>query len=135
MRDFNAKVGRNNTSYEEIMGKHDLGTMNKNGEMFANLCANNNLDIGRTIFPHKPCHLATWISPDRRTENQIDHICIVRRFRRNLQDVRVKRGADAASEFGKEMSMDWPHIKEAENFHHSTCLPLGDQKTPSGGVF
>ena len=39
-----------------------------------------------------------WVSPDRKTENQIDHICISKRFRRSLQDVRVKRGADAATD-------------------------------------
>lgn len=72
-----------------------LTLVNENEEMFANLYANN-LAIGRTIFPHKPCHLATWVSLDRRAENQSDHICIARRFRRNLQDVRVKLGAYAA---------------------------------------
>ncbi|KAI0214697.1 hypothetical protein LSAT2_000182, partial [Lamellibrachia satsuma] len=43
-------------------------------------------------------HKATWVSPDHVTENQIDHICIGKTFRRSLQDVRVKRGADAASD-------------------------------------
>lgn len=90
MGDINAKVERN-TSYEGIMGKHGLGTINENGEMFANISAENNLAISGTIFPHKPCHLATLVSPDKRTKNQIDHICIARRFRRSLQDVRVKR--------------------------------------------
>ncbi|CAG2185440.1 unnamed protein product [Mytilus edulis] len=32
------------------------------------------------------------------TENQIDHVCISKKFRRSLQDVRVKRGADAATD-------------------------------------
>jgi len=32
------------------------------------------------------------------TENQIDHICIGKRFRGSLEDVRVKRGADVASD-------------------------------------
>ena len=50
--------------------------------------------IGGTIFPHKPCHKATWRSPDARTENQIDHITINQQRRSSLQDVRVKRSAD-----------------------------------------
>ena len=29
--------------------------------------------IGGIIFPHEACHLATWVSPDLKTENQIDH--------------------------------------------------------------
>ena len=32
------------------------------------------------------------------TANQIDHSCISKKFRRSHQDVRVKRGADAASD-------------------------------------
>jgi hypothetical protein len=36
--------------------------------------------------------------PNGKTENQIDHITIGKKWRRSLQDVRVKRGADAASD-------------------------------------
>ena len=98
MGDFNAKIGRDNTGYEEIMGKQGMGEMNDNGERFADLCATTNLAIGGSFFPHKNIHKATWVSPDHRTENQIDHVCIGKKFRRSLQDVRVKRGADVASD-------------------------------------
>ena len=98
MGDLNAKIGSNNTGYEQVMGIHALGTMNENGERFADLCALNNMVIGGSIFQHKTIHKATWISPDKATENQIDHVCINKRFRRSLQDVRVKRGADVASD-------------------------------------
>ena len=98
MGDLNAKIGSDNTGYEQVMGIHALGTMNENGERFADLCALNNMVIGGSIFQHKTIHKATWISPDKATENQIDHVCINKRFRRSLQDVRVKRGADVASD-------------------------------------
>ncbi|VDP82256.1 unnamed protein product [Schistosoma curassoni] len=52
MGDFNAKVGTDNTEYDEIMGRHGLGERNENGERFANLCAFNKLVIGGTIFPY-----------------------------------------------------------------------------------
>ncbi|CAH2247040.1 Hypothetical predicted protein [Pelobates cultripes] len=68
--------------------------MNDNGERFAELCAPNNLVIGGSIFLHKWIHKNTWVSPDSVTENQNDHICISKKFRRSLQDVRVRRGAD-----------------------------------------
>lgn len=38
------------------------------------------------------------MSPDHNTENQIDHLRISKKFRRSLQDVRVKRGADAETD-------------------------------------
>nr|KAG5699276.1 hypothetical protein BaRGS_000478 [Batillaria attramentaria] len=56
------------------------------------------LVIGGSIFPHKRIHKATWRSPDHVTENQIDHICISRKFRRSWRDVRVMRGADVSSD-------------------------------------
>ncbi|VDP42803.1 unnamed protein product [Schistosoma margrebowiei] len=98
MRDFNAKVGTDNTGYEDIMGRHGLGERNENGERFANLCAFNKLVIGGIIFPHKRIHKTTWTSPDHTTQNQIDHICINKTFRRTIEDVRTKRGADIASD-------------------------------------
>ena len=95
MGDLNAKVGQNNAGYEQVMGKHGLGQMNENGERLADLCAMNGLMIGGTLFQHKAIHKATWVSPDNTTENQIDHVCISRKFKGSLQDVRVMRGADA----------------------------------------
>ncbi|VDO74918.1 unnamed protein product [Schistosoma margrebowiei] len=99
MGEFKAKVGTDNTGYEDIMGRHGLGERNENGERFANLCAFNKLVIGGTIFPHKRIHKTTWTSPDHTTQNQIDHICINKTFRRTIEDVRTKRGADIASDY------------------------------------
>ena len=61
-------------------------------------CALNQLVIGGSIFPHKRIHKVTWIFPNHVTENQIDRICISRKFRRSWQDVRVMRGADVSSD-------------------------------------
>ncbi|CAH8533033.1 unnamed protein product [Schistosoma turkestanicum] len=98
MGDLNAKVGMDDTGYEDIIGRHGLGERNENGERFANICAFNKLVIGGTIFPHKCIQKAPWISPDHTTQNQIDHICINIKFRRTMENVRTKRGADIASD-------------------------------------
>ncbi|VDO67272.1 unnamed protein product [Schistosoma margrebowiei] len=45
MGDFNAKVGTDNTGYEDIMGRHRLGERKENGKRFANLCVVNKLVI------------------------------------------------------------------------------------------
>ena len=63
MGDANAKIGSDNTGYEDIMGRHGLGTMNNNGERLADMCAFNRLIIGGSIFPHKRIHKITWVSP------------------------------------------------------------------------
>jgi endonuclease/exonuclease/phosphatase family metal-dependent hydrolase len=98
MGDLNAKIGSNNDGLEQVMGVQGAGEMNKNGEIFTNFCANYNLVIGGTLFPHKTCHKITWVSPDNNTENQIDHTALSRKFRRSLTDVRNKRGADINSD-------------------------------------
>ncbi|KAL1403652.1 hypothetical protein pipiens_019268, partial [Culex pipiens pipiens] len=54
--------------------------------------------IGGSLFPHRSVHKVTWVSRDGRTENQIDHICISRKWRRSLLDVRNMRSADIASD-------------------------------------
>ena len=98
MGDMNAKIGSNNEGLEHDMGRHGIGNMNKNGELFSELCASCDLIIGGTVFPHKTCHKVSWVSPDNITENQIEHIAISEKFRRSLLDVRNKRGADIGSD-------------------------------------
>ena len=98
MGDMNAKIGHDNTAFEEIMGKWGIGDRNENGDLFVNFCAMNDLVIGGSIFPHKQIHKATWVAPDKKTENEIDHVCINKRFKRSLIDVRAYRGAEVASD-------------------------------------
>ncbi|VDO83265.1 unnamed protein product [Schistosoma mattheei] len=50
------------------------------------------------ICVHRRIHKATWVSPDHPAENQICHICINKKFRRTMEDVRTRRGADIASD-------------------------------------
>lgn len=71
--------------------------MNEIGERFADLCSFNQFAIGGSISPPKRIHKATWRSPDYVTENQIDHICINKKFGRALKYVRAMRGADTPS--------------------------------------
>lgn len=96
--DFNAKIGNNNHGLSEIMGQHGMGTKNNNGERFIEFCQTFQLVIGGSIFPHKNIHKYTWTSANGYTRNQIDHICIRRKWRGSLIDVRTNRGADIDSD-------------------------------------
>ena len=81
-----------------VMGKYGYGNINDNGERLVDLCGTNNLVIGGTIFPHREIHKLTWISPNGRDKNQIDHIIINGKWRRSLQDVRAMRGENVTSD-------------------------------------
>ncbi|KAJ3602989.1 hypothetical protein NHX12_030733 [Muraenolepis orangiensis] len=63
MGDFNVKIGGRNEGYEEVMGKHGVGKMNENGEMFVETYVNNSLVIGGSVFPHKTIHKTTFHPP------------------------------------------------------------------------
>jgi len=95
--DLKAKVDQDNEGLENVMGRQGLGERNENGQLFVDFCASHDLVIGRTIFPHKDSHKVTWVSPDHKTENQIDHVAIGRKWRQSLQYVRNKRGANIGS--------------------------------------
>ena len=87
--DFNARVG----------GGHSLHRIsNDNGQRLVDLCGVHGLSIGGTMFEHRDHHKATWRSPDGKTVTQIDHICVGRKWRSSLLDVRVVRSADIGSD-------------------------------------
>ena len=89
MGDLKAKIGSDNSGYEEVRDRQGLGKTNENREILADLCVFNNMIIAGSVFPHRRIHKVTWVGPDHRQENQIKHICIGRTFRRSMQDVKV----------------------------------------------
>ena len=50
---MNAQIVSNNEGSEYVMGRHGVGNMTENGELFSELCAGCDLIIGGTVFPHK----------------------------------------------------------------------------------
>ena len=81
MGDFNAKIRDDNQGLQHVMGRHDLGKRNENGDIFIELCTNYDLIIGGSLFPHKDIHKAPWVVPNHRTFNQIDHMVICKNGR------------------------------------------------------
>ena len=96
--EMNTKVGEENWDYDEVMGKHGLGQRNENGERLCEFCDMNELVIIGTLFPPKNIHKATWVSPNRITRNQIDHVLINERLRDSVKDTRVYSSANIRSD-------------------------------------
>ena len=92
------RVGEENTGRERAMGTESFGCINNNGERLSDLCVENNLVIGGTLFKHRNIHKTTWRSPDNNTVSQINHVIVNQKWRRSLQDVRARRGADVGSD-------------------------------------
>ena len=85
-RDVNAKVGEENWDYDKVMGKDGLGKRNENEERFCEFCVMNELVVTGTLFPPKKIHKATWVSPNRITRNQIDHVLINKKLRDSVKE-------------------------------------------------
>jgi hypothetical protein len=56
------------------------------------------LMVSSMFFPRKDIFKHTWICPDTRTKNQIDHIIVNRRHKTCITNVRSYRGADDDSD-------------------------------------
>ncbi|KAL4084333.1 hypothetical protein QTP88_028157 [Uroleucon formosanum] len=54
--------------------------------------------VKSTMFPHKNIYKGTWMSPDGRYVNQIDHILVSTRFKNCIQDIRTTRETDGDSD-------------------------------------
>jgi hypothetical protein len=94
LRDFNAKVGREDI-FKQIIGNESLHeTSNDNVVRVVNFSTSKNLILKSTTFPHRDIHKHTWTSPGEVTYNQIDHVMIGKRRHSNILDVRSFRGAD-----------------------------------------
>ena len=93
--DFNARVSSDSSRWQGTVGKQSLhDSTNDNGKRFMDFCALHEYIIGGTLFEHKNIHKATWLSPKGDFTSQIDHICINKRWKKCLLDVRSQRGAD-----------------------------------------
>lgn len=95
---MNAKVGRESFYYPTI-GNNSLHEIcNDNGERLVKFAASKDMVIGGTCFKHKDINKATWVAPDGRTANQIDHLLIDKRHFSNLLDIRSRRAANVYSD-------------------------------------
>jgi endonuclease/exonuclease/phosphatase family metal-dependent hydrolase len=92
--DLNAKVGREDIFTQEIGNESLHKIRNDNGVRVVNFATSKNLTVKSTMFPHCNIHKFTWISPEGKTHNHIDHILIDRRQHSSVLDFGSFRAAD-----------------------------------------
>ena len=96
--DLNAKMGCE-VYYRPTIGKYSLHeNSNENGKLAIDFATSRNMVVCSTYFEHKDIHKATWVSPDGRTKNQIDHVLIDGRHCSNVLDVKSCRGPNIDSD-------------------------------------
>ncbi|CAH2090099.1 unnamed protein product [Euphydryas editha] len=73
--DFNAKIGQQQkTDNNQIIGRFGFGKRNERGERLIEYATEHKLAVMNTFFKKKNHRKWTWISPDRKTVNEIDFI-------------------------------------------------------------
>ncbi|XP_067625268.1 craniofacial development protein 2-like [Eurosta solidaginis] len=89
--DFNVRVCKG--VFGPTVGKFSLhNETSPNGLRLIDFAGAPNMVFTSTMFMHKKIHQATWLSPDRNTRNQIDHVVIGGRHVSRVLDVRTIRG-------------------------------------------
>lgn len=82
---FNAKLGRE-ICYRNVIGDHSLHVYtNDNGAKLIDFAVGKGLVIKSTMLSKKDIHKYTWVSPDGRYKNQIDHVLVNSRFRQHIE--------------------------------------------------
>jgi hypothetical protein len=110
LRDFNAKVGREDIFKRTIVNESLSEIINDNGVRVVKFARSKNVTLKSTMFPHCNIHKFTWTSPDGKTHSQIGRILIYRRRRSSILAV---RSFMAAMKLGK--LLDYQNLCQRES--------------------
>lgn len=120
--DFNAKVGREDI-YKQVTGGHSKHKeSNDNGIKLIEFATEVDMKIMSTYFQRKEIHKGTWVSPDGKTCNQIDHVLTEKKYANIVKNVTSQRGADADSDHFMVrifIKQEIPRCKENKNKRRS----------------
>ena len=87
MEDLNAIVGNDNTGHGKIMRHDGLQEWWIPMERALLTCIPSTPCQLTKYFPHTRIHQQTWRSPDLKTQNQIDHVCMwVQKSRQDMPE-------------------------------------------------
>jgi hypothetical protein len=85
---------------------------NDNGVRIVNSGTSKSPAVKSSMFSHRDIHNYSWTSPGGKTDDQIDHILIDRRWHSSILDVQSFRGADC----------DWVHYLVVAKFREGFAV-------------
>ena len=84
MGDFNARVGRDNVTWQKVLGSHGVEKENSNGNLLLNECINHSLAITNTHYRLPAKKRTSWMYQRSNQWHLIDYV-VVRQ--RDMKDV------------------------------------------------
>ena len=94
--DFNARVGTDLQTWEEVIGTEGVGKCKSNGLLLLRKCAEHELLITKTVF-HLPTHNKTsWVHPGSKHWRLIDYVIVLRKDRQDVRGTKTMCGTEYA---------------------------------------
>ena len=94
LRDFNARVGRDYSSWEGVLGRYGVGKTNDKGLFLLSKCAEHSPCITNTLFRMVDKYKTTWMHPRSKHWHLTDVIIFRQRDIRDVRVTRAMRGAE-----------------------------------------
>ena len=98
MGDFNARVGKDYSSWENVLGRHGVGSENSNGTLLLSLCSQNELIITNTIYQQATRHKTTWMHPRSKEWYMIDYVITRQKDVKDVHHTRAMCGSSTWSD-------------------------------------
>lgn len=96
--DLNGRVAKRMQGDSDVIGPFGERVRNNNGNRLIHFCEENNLMIMNTFFKHKEIHSYTREVKSRNEKSIIDYVLINRSNKKEILDVRAKRGPEINSD-------------------------------------